>query len=89
VGRGEPHFGAAFGYGRRICPGRLVADDTLWLAFTSILSMFSVEILPDKSGRYVVPTPEFSEGLAHHPVPFDCNVAIRSGQAETIVLQSC
>ncbi|KAK0232280.1 cytochrome P450 [Armillaria nabsnona] len=89
VGRGEPHFGAAFGYGRRICPGRLVADDTLWLAFASILSMFSVEILPDKSGRYVVPTPEFSEGLAHHPVPFDCNVVIRSGQAETIVLQSC
>ncbi|KAK0496358.1 cytochrome P450 [Armillaria luteobubalina] len=94
VGHGEPYFGAAFGYGRRLCPGRLVADDILWLAFASILSMFSVEVLPDKSGRYVVPNPEFNEGLwltslNSHPAPFNCNVVIRSGQAETIVLQSC
>ncbi|KAK0445981.1 cytochrome P450 [Desarmillaria tabescens] len=104
-GRGEPHFGAAFGYGRRqvnfllvnhrlrrlvrICPGRLVADATLWFALASILSMFTVEVLPDKNGQYIVPTPEFCEGLAHHPVPFDCNVIIRSSQAETIVSQSC
>ncbi|KAK0204101.1 cytochrome P450 [Desarmillaria ectypa] len=88
-GRGEPHFAAAFGYGRRICPGRLVADATLWLALASILSMFNVEVLPDKNGRYVVPTPEFCEGLSHHPVPFECNVVVRSGQAKTIVSQSC
>ncbi|KAG7446882.1 cytochrome P450 [Guyanagaster necrorhizus] len=88
-GRGEPHFTAAFGYGRRICPGRLVADATLWLASASILSMFNVEVLPDKNGRYVVPTPEFCEGLAHHPNPFDCNVVVRSGHAETIISQAC
>ncbi|KAF7362830.1 Cytochrome P450 monooxygenase 67 [Mycena venus] len=34
---------AAFGFGRRICPGRYFADDSIWIAMSSILHVFSID----------------------------------------------
>ena len=40
----------AFGFGRRICPGRYFAYDTLWLTVANILTVFTIEPPVDESG---------------------------------------
>lgn len=52
----------AFGYGRRICPGRYFAQDAVWLGIASILAAFKIEKATDKFGKTVEPHAEFSPG---------------------------
>ena len=51
---------AAFGFGRRRCPGRVLAWDTLWITMASLLAAF--EFLPamDIEGRPALPAQEFT-----------------------------
>ncbi|KAF5376707.1 hypothetical protein D9615_007824 [Tricholomella constricta] len=41
-GNNEPHPIGPFGFGRRICPGRHLADASLWIAIASILATFNI-----------------------------------------------
>lgn len=41
----------AFGFGRRICPGRHFAHDFLWVAIAQILAMFRIERALDEHGE--------------------------------------
>ncbi|KAH8114932.1 cytochrome P450 [Phellopilus nigrolimitatus] len=54
----------AFGFGRRICPGRFFADASIWLALASILAVFDIlpPIDPD-TGKETLPLAEYSLGL--------------------------
>ncbi|PPQ65419.1 hypothetical protein CVT24_011500 [Panaeolus cyanescens] len=54
---------AAFGYGRRICPGRHFSDNGLFMIIASTLAAF--DILPplDSSGQAVKPRVEYAPGL--------------------------
>lgn len=54
---------SVFGLGRRICPGRHLALQTLWLAMAHILATFSIEKPVDKDGKVVEPLEEFSNGV--------------------------
>jgi len=51
---------AAFGFGRRKCPGRYLAWDTAWITMASMLAAF--EFLPetDVDGRPALPAQEFT-----------------------------
>lgn len=44
-----------FGFGRRACPGRWFAYDSLWMAFASILATFDILPVKDENGRPVPP----------------------------------
>ena len=55
--------GPAFGFGRRECPGRFMAYQSLWLALARLLAAFSVERATDAAGRPVVPKGEYVWGL--------------------------
>ena len=44
-----------FGYGGRICPGRLLAKATAWLAMTNLLAVFHVERAMDEGGNIIDP----------------------------------
>ena len=50
----------AFGYGRRICPGRYLAQHVLCLTIANILSAFTIEKPVDKFGNIVEPSGEFA-----------------------------
>ncbi|KAI0251161.1 cytochrome P450 [Lactifluus subvellereus] len=41
--RDDPVLTSAFGYGRRICPGRHFVDTTLFITVASLLSVFNIE----------------------------------------------
>ena len=48
----------AFGYGRRICPGRYFALDVLWLTIANILAAFYIEKAKDDRGNVIKPVDE-------------------------------
>lgn len=37
----------------RICPGRFLAENTLWLAFASILSLYKLDYAVDENGKCI------------------------------------
>jgi cytochrome P450 len=41
--RDDPVLTSAFGYGRRICPGRHFVDATLFVVVASLFSVFNIE----------------------------------------------
>ncbi|KAJ7879670.1 cytochrome P450 [Mycena leptocephala] len=70
----------AFGYGRRSCPGKDLADDSIFICAAMTLATFN--LTRPKSG----PTePEYTSGLICHPLPFPCDITPRSREAEALV----
>jgi Cytochrome P450 len=41
--REDPVLGSPFGFGKRVCPGRHLADATLFIAIASLLSVFNIK----------------------------------------------
>ncbi|KAG2083365.1 cytochrome P450 CYP2 subfamily [Suillus discolor] len=65
------HF--AFGHGRRICPGRWFAENSLWTAAATILAVLRISHAKDSNGDRIEVKPEFTTGLAVRPEPFHCS----------------
>ncbi|KAI0267098.1 cytochrome P450 [Gloeopeniophorella convolvens] len=77
----------AFGFGRRICPGRQFADTVLWLTIATTLSVFRVSKVM-KDGVEVTPSAQFMGNVIRRPVDFECDIRPRSARAEELILQS-
>ena len=54
---------AAFGFGRRICPGRFMAKESMWIAIAMILATLDIRPALDKNGKPVMPVVEYEQGL--------------------------
>uniref|UniRef100_A0A8H7YBL7 O-methylsterigmatocystin oxidoreductase n=1 Tax=Psilocybe cubensis TaxID=181762 RepID=A0A8H7YBL7_PSICU len=54
---------AAFGYGRRICPGRHLSDDSLYLIIASVLSVYNIKPPIDELGNPLKLEAEFTSGF--------------------------
>ncbi|KAI0760097.1 cytochrome P450 [Fomes fomentarius] len=76
---------AAFGFGRRICPGRFLALDALWLAIVSVLAVFDIVRAVDDEGQEIVPDGEYLSGVVCFPKPFKCAVRPRSVEHRDLV----
>ncbi|ETW79020.1 cytochrome P450 monooxygenase 71 [Heterobasidion irregulare TC 32-1] len=76
---------AAFGFGRRVCPGRFMAHAAVWLAIVSILSTFDISKAVDEDGNEIVPAGEFIDGLIMYPAPFKCRIEPRSTSAVSLI----
>ncbi|KAG7087478.1 hypothetical protein E1B28_013441 [Marasmius oreades] len=68
----------AFGFGRRICPGRHLTINSIWLAMTYLLQSFTMVKEVDNEGKEIDPVIEYSDGLLSHPHPFNCRFISRS-----------
>lgn len=68
----------SFGFGRRICPGRFVADNALFLTIAQSLKVFKIDKAIDGNGRVVHPEVKFEPGVVCHPVPYRNKVEPRS-----------
>ena len=49
--RDDPVLTTLFGFGRRICPGRHLADATIFIVIASLLSVFNIKKGNDTNGR--------------------------------------
>ncbi|KAI5119697.1 hypothetical protein M0805_003582 [Coniferiporia weirii] len=86
---GDPSS-VVFGFGRRICPGRFVADIGAWLAIANILAVF--DILPEidpETGKEMLPAVEFVDGFVSKPVLFGCRIIPRSAKHATLIKNEC
>ncbi|KZT41676.1 cytochrome P450 [Sistotremastrum suecicum HHB10207 ss-3] len=69
----------AFGFGRRICPGRHMADASLWISIATLLTTFNMSKPVDENGHVIEPDLEYECGPAvSHPKPFKCDFVPRS-----------
>jgi cytochrome P450 len=53
----------AFGFGRRICPGRHIALSTLKLTAVSVLSVFDLLKAEDEAGKVIEPDQGYYESM--------------------------
>ncbi|KAI6120009.1 cytochrome P450 [Pisolithus croceorrhizus] len=67
-----------FGFGRRMCPGRFFADDSLWAAAAVILSTFRFEKAKDAFGKEIEVEPVFRRGVVSYPAPCQCSIINRT-----------
>ncbi|KAF8439002.1 cytochrome P450 [Boletus edulis BED1] len=66
-----------YGFGRRVCVGRALADTTLWSAMANLLAVFSFEAPLDETGKPVNIVPRFAAGFISHPEPFPVKVTMQ------------
>ncbi|KAI0325277.1 cytochrome P450 [Cubamyces sp. BRFM 1775] len=76
---------AAFGFGRRICPGRHLACASIWIAIASVLSTFTLSKAVDEDGNVIEPSGEYLSGLVTYPMPFKCEFKPRSESTADLV----
>ncbi|KAK0199540.1 cytochrome P450 [Desarmillaria ectypa] len=79
---------AAFGFGRRICPGRHMAYASVWITVASILAAFTITKAVDEDGKIIEPSDKFCTGLVCLPEPFKCSIKPRSKEAEVLICSS-
>ncbi|KAJ7138815.1 cytochrome P450 [Mycena filopes] len=87
LGNGEPPFTSVFGFGRRICTGLHLADNSLWIAMATILATCSISNALDADGEKIIPEVGMSDGLASHPDHFACVISARSPGAEALLVK--
>jgi hypothetical protein len=68
-----------FGYGRRICPGRWVADNALFITIAQTLAVFDIKKpIDETTGEVVEPDIKFEPGAISHPLPYRALIRPRS-----------
>ncbi|CAG8011876.1 unnamed protein product [Penicillium olsonii] len=79
----DPHL-LVFGFGRRACPGRTLADANVFLTVAQTLAVFNISKPLSKGDRDL--EYDFIPGVISHPAPFDVSIQPRSdGHRELIV----
>ncbi|KAJ7940382.1 cytochrome P450 [Mycena leptocephala] len=83
----EGHF--TYGFGRRICVGRHVANRTLFIQMALILWSFNISPGKDADGNTVLPDPDamIASGVVVRPPPFLCTLTPRFPEVPKIVAQ--
>ncbi|KAF2765113.1 cytochrome P450 [Teratosphaeria nubilosa] len=84
-GAGEPFPVGQFGFGRRVCVGRYLAEASVWIVVATLLATMDISKAVDGQGRVLEPTVELTNGLTSHPKHFKCLIKPRSSQAEELI----
>ncbi|EJD01825.1 cytochrome P450 [Fomitiporia mediterranea MF3/22] len=77
-----------FGFGRRICPGRHFADNTIFIGGASILAAFKITNALDENGLPVPPKAEFVPRFLRHPKPFKYVLEPRSEKVKVVISET-
>ncbi|KAI0631992.1 cytochrome P450 [Trametes polyzona] len=75
----------AFGFGRRICPGRYFADESLYLTVASILHVFDICPPIGADGQAIEIVYEPTDGVLSFPKDCRCTVNPRSAAALALI----
>ncbi|KAJ5991687.1 hypothetical protein N7451_007411 [Penicillium sp. IBT 35674x] len=75
----------SFGFGRRVCPGRLIAETSVFLMIAHTLALFDIRKPVDENGKEVNPTVDFTPGILSHPVPYHAVFTPRSEEHEQLI----
>jgi cytochrome P450 len=74
-----------FGFGRRICPGRYLADSSLYLTFVQVLAAFNIEKALDEHGQIIEPKHGFMPGIICAVAQFRVRLTTRTTQHKHLI----
>lgn len=77
----------SFGYGRRICPGRALAEETLFTTIAQTLTVFIIS-KPETNDRIIEPTIEVEPGVISHLKPYAVKISPRSRQHHEMIQEA-
>ncbi|KAM3543237.1 hypothetical protein ARSEF1564_003867 [Beauveria bassiana] len=77
----------AFGYGRRICPGRFFADSSLFINIAQTLATFKFTNKVGRDGKEIDVNVEAQPGLLTYPAEFEFQISPRSAKHVTLIEQ--
>ncbi|KAK0434401.1 cytochrome P450 [Desarmillaria tabescens] len=77
-------YKVAFGFGRRICPGRLLADSSIFIVCAMVLAVFDISKYSE-NGVILEPDTGHTAGNISHPTPFKCMIKARSERALDLI----
>ncbi|KAL1672543.1 cytochrome P450 [Schizophyllum commune] len=75
----------AFGFGRRVCLGRHLAYNSVWIMIASILRVYNIQKAKDADGRPVEPRRVWVSALTQNPEHFKCVLVPRSADAVKMI----
>ncbi|KAJ7258207.1 cytochrome P450 [Mycena rebaudengoi] len=75
----------AFGFGRRNCAGKDMAQRTIWITAASILATFNISKSADENGVPIEISGEYTSGLICYPRPFECSIMPRSEKTKSLI----
>ncbi|THH30968.1 hypothetical protein EUX98_g3209 [Antrodiella citrinella] len=77
---------AAFGFGRRICPGTAMTLNSIYSIVTSVLHTFNITRAIDAKGEPIPVDFRMTEGVISFPTSFTCQFKPRSAAAEALIM---
>ncbi|KAJ7128403.1 cytochrome P450 [Mycena epipterygia] len=80
-----PSPNAAFGFSRRQCAGRHLANSSLLIAIVSLLATFDIKKAVGEDGREIEPSYEYLSGFLSGPLPFKAKILPRSPHAMALI----
>lgn len=72
-----------FGFGRRICPGKLLAEQSVFLTIAKTLAVFDIAGPREGEGCPIV----FEPGIVSHPHHFEATIKPRSPVHAELILE--
>ncbi|KAI0751692.1 cytochrome P450 [Daedaleopsis nitida] len=81
------NFTIHFGFGRRLCPGLHIANQSIFIVVVRMLWAFNVQPAVDPaSGKPIIPDKDdFTSGLITRPTPFPCAFKARNATVEELI----
>ncbi|KAI1794923.1 cytochrome P450 [Ganoderma leucocontextum] len=76
----------AFGFGRRICPGRHFAEAALFINIACVLHVFAIAPPLDEREEVLRVEPKMRDGILSYPEDCRCTIKPRSAHAEVLIL---
>ncbi|EIM79655.1 cytochrome P450 [Stereum hirsutum FP-91666 SS1] len=83
----DPDIEAAYGFGRRICPGRFLAQQMTLVTIMSVLAVFTVDYAKDEYGSEIPVMGEHTVDvpMLSVPLPFECSITPRDDKALALI----
>ncbi|CAE7203775.1 unnamed protein product, partial [Rhizoctonia solani] len=75
----------AFGFGRRVCPGLHIAQQSLWITISNILANFDISKACNADGSEITPNEVYTKDIISRPLPFGCCIKPRSTASQVLV----
>ncbi|KAH9897587.1 cytochrome P450 [Xylariomycetidae sp. FL2044] len=87
-GDGEPFLVGPFGFGRRICVGRHLAQASVWIMMATLIATTDISKPVGPDGKPIEQPFKFSTGLSSHPGKFDVVFKPRSEMAQRLLAEA-
>ncbi|KAG0698791.1 cytochrome P450, partial [Suillus ampliporus] len=77
----------AWGFGRRVCPGRHLVEASLWSSMACLLAIFKFSKAKDETGEEIELKSQWPGGITVRPLPFPCSITPRNAEMDIAALQ--